>query len=403
MPKVNPDILRWARETAGLTLDEASKKLQISDKKGVTASERLAALEAGEDQPTRPLLVKMAKQYRRPLLVFYLSAPPPKGNRGQDFRTLPDKHPQLSYALVDALIRDVQSRQSIIRAVLEDEDEDFPLPFVGSMKISDGVPAVLKSIKKELDIDIADYRNQPTNNDAFAFLRAKVESIGIFVLLIGNLGSHHTAISLDAFRGFAIADKVAPFIVINDQDSKAAWSFTLIHELAHIWLGQTGISNLNSNKEVEKFCNEVAGQFFLPKEELLQIDINSIDDFDDIKKTVSEFAQTKNISSSMIAYSLLLAGIINHKTWSRLDKAYRELWLDRKEEQRSKARKQKSGPDYYVVRRHRIGANLITLVQRMMSAGAITTVKAGKVLGVKAKNVYKLTSANSPSNSGQSA
>ena len=92
MPKVNPDIIRWARETAGLTLEEASKKLGINQARGVSAVDRLAALESGNDDPTRPLLTRMAKQYRRPLLTFYMSAPPLKGDRGQDFRTLPEDY-----------------------------------------------------------------------------------------------------------------------------------------------------------------------------------------------------------------------------------------------------------------------------------------------------------------------
>src|SRR3546814_16138482 len=63
-----------------------------------------------------------------------------------------------------------------------------------------------------------------------------------YVLLIGNLGSHHSAIDIDAFRGFALADPIAPFVVINDRDAKTAWSFTLLHEVAHLWIGATGVS-----------------------------------------------------------------------------------------------------------------------------------------------------------------
>ena len=86
-------------------------------------------------------------------------------------------------------------------------------------------------------------------------LRAKVESAGVFVLLIGNLGSHHSALGLEAFRGFALADPIAPFIVINDQDAKAAWSFTLLHELAHLWVGATGVSGQFTEGQLERFYN----------------------------------------------------------------------------------------------------------------------------------------------------
>ena len=86
MPAVNPEILVWARKTAGLTLQDAVAKVGISDARGVEAVDRLTALERGEEKPTRPILVKMAQHYRRPLLAFYLNAPPQRDDRGPDFR-----------------------------------------------------------------------------------------------------------------------------------------------------------------------------------------------------------------------------------------------------------------------------------------------------------------------------
>lgn len=145
MPRVNPEILTWARETAGLTPEQAVAKLDIADARGVPALERLATIETGEIAPTRALLVRMAKQYRRPLIAFYLSSPPPKGDRGEDFRTLPIGHSGAADALLDALIRDIRARQRMVRSVLEDEDETDRLPFVGSLSMSDGAAAVVAS------------------------------------------------------------------------------------------------------------------------------------------------------------------------------------------------------------------------------------------------------------------
>jgi transcriptional regulator with XRE-family HTH domain len=105
MPEVNPKILRRARETACLSIEEAAAKLGIDAARGVPGRESLARLEAGETEPTRPLLVKMAKQYRRPLLTFYLPEWPRTGERGEDFRTLPPEHSRRDGALIDALIR----------------------------------------------------------------------------------------------------------------------------------------------------------------------------------------------------------------------------------------------------------------------------------------------------------
>jgi len=394
MPKVNPDILYWARETAGLTLEEASQKLGIREARGVSSVERLAALETGEKEPTRPMLLKMAKRYRRPLLVFYMEEPPRKGNRGQDFRTLPEGYSEMSNVLVDTLIRNVQVRQSIIRAALEDEEEAEPISFVGLMNISDGVNSLVESIKETIDIDFDKFRSQHSPEDAFKYLRLKIDTAGVFVLLMGDLGSYHTAIDLEIFRGFALSDQIAPFIIINDRDSIAAWSFTLLHELVHIWLGQTGVSGTDSEKNIEQFCNKVASELLLPEADLASLNIENIFDFEERKRIISDFANARNISSSMVAYNLYLKGKISKTSWLQLNSAYRRLWQEARAEKRKKSREQKSGPSYYVVRKHRIGENLISLVQRLMIGGTLTTSKAGMVLGVAPKMVQKLFESN---------
>lgn len=397
MPAIKKEILVWARETAGLTLAEAADKLGIREARGVPAINRLAALEAGDPAPTRPMLVKMAKHYRRPLVTFYMSAPPRKGDRGQDFRTLPEGHSSAADVLLDALIRDIRARQSMVRAVLEDEDETETLPFIKSMSMSDGISPVLASIQETLGFDLTEFRSQAYPEDAFALLRANAEAVGVFVLLISNLGSHHTTINLETFRGFALADDIAPFIVINDQDAKAAWSFTLLHELAHIWLGLTGISGANSDAVIERFCNDVAGEILLQSEELEQLHIVSTADFNETVARISEFARDRNLSRSMVAYRLYRAGVIEQTSWRRITNVFREQRIQAQAESRERARTHDGGPSYYVLRRHRVGAALIDLVRRMLTGGAITTSKAGKVLGVKPRNVDALLKSSQPS------
>jgi transcriptional regulator with XRE-family HTH domain len=95
MPTLNPEILRWARTTAGLSLDEAARVIGLKQAYGASGAERLDALEAGNEEPSRALIIRMAKAYRRSLLVFYLEGPPKTGDRGQDFRTLPGVEPPL--------------------------------------------------------------------------------------------------------------------------------------------------------------------------------------------------------------------------------------------------------------------------------------------------------------------
>ena len=390
MPLVSHEILSWARETAGLSLSEAVHKLGIGDARGVSAVDRLAAIEAGEVEPSRPLLLKMAQHYRRPLVTFYMSAPPRKGDRGEDFRNVPDRHTH-SEALVDALVRDIRARQNMVRSVLVDEEEATPLPFIGSMKMGDGVGAVLASLRQIIQIDLSEFRAQASPESAFALLRSRVEAAGVFVLLMGNLGSHHTAIDVEAFRGFALADDVAPFVVLNDQDAKSAWSFTLIHELAHLWLGTTGVSGVFADAQIEKFCNDVAGSFLLPANELPLVGVDLNTDVETAGRRIGEFAEQRHLSRSMVAYSLLRAGSLTDDTWSTLTGRFRAQWRQSRDARRERE-KDGTGPSYYIVRRHRLGSALLHFVSRNMSDGALTPTKASQVLGVKPRNVAPLLS-----------
>lgn len=392
MPKVNPKILRWARETAGFTAEDSIRKLRLAPARGLSEAERLNALESGTEAPTRPMLVKMAKQYRRPLLTFYMSAPPRRGDRGQDFRTLPDGHSPTDDALVEALIRDVRARQSLVREALEDEEEAYRLPFVGSAKMSQGAPAVVLSIRNTIKIGFRDFYARPSPQDAFELLRSSAEKLGVFVLLKGDLGSYHSAIDPETFRGFALADEIAPFVVINDQDSRAAWSFTLLHELAHIWLGQTGVSGGLGEIAIERFCNQVAGEFLLPREELKRFWDSQASGTEAFHAQVRQFSEARNLSSTMVAYALYRTGAIDEEMWRNLRSYFREKWLQG-QQQREQARDQEGGPSFYAVRGHRVGKALLGLVGRLMAGGALTTSKAAKVLGVKATQVQALLGA----------
>jgi transcriptional regulator with XRE-family HTH domain len=278
MPRVNPAILVWARETAGLTHEEAAVGLGIRNTRKARAIEKLEALESGHSTPSRAMLAKIAKVYRRPLLVFYMSEPPRRGARGQDFPTLPAGYTVADDALVDALIRDVRMRQGIVREALEAEEEAEPHRYVGSIPLAAGISSALSCLNTTLGMRGDEFRDAPTIEEAFRRLRERAERAGVYVILQGDLGSRHSAISAETFRGFAFADQVAPFVVINDQDSPSAWAFTLLHELVHICLGETGVSRARSETALETFCNEVASSFLLDDEELAGLRITDATD-----------------------------------------------------------------------------------------------------------------------------
>jgi Zn-dependent peptidase ImmA (M78 family) len=389
MPTLNHTVLSWARTTAGLTLDDAARAIDLKEAYGKSGADRLAEIEAGQEEPSRSLVLRMAKEYRRSLLVLYMAEPPRTGDRGDDFRTVPGAEPPLYNPLLDALIRDIRGRQNILKSGLEDADTERST-FIGSANINVSVEALAQRIARELDFRLDDFRAQPGIGEAFAYLRFKIESRGIFVLLLGNLGSHHTNISVDTFRGYAIADDIAPLILINDQDARSAWSFTALHEVAHLWLGTSGISGWGDGSQIERYCNDVASEILLPEREnrdLARIRASSLDELID---GVSAYARSHRVSRPMIAYRLYRLGVIDERRWNQLSTRFKQEWLASREREAIERRSREGGPSYYVVKRHRLGDALVNFVTRSVGEGLLSYTKAGQVLGVKARNVNPL-------------
>ncbi len=390
MPSVNPEILKWARETAGMTLHAAASKLSLTDTKRASRVDRLAALESGGEEPSSAMLLKMAKAYRRPLVSFYLPIPPEADRSSHDFRTLPERS-TADEPVVSSLLRDVKTRQALVRALLEEEDHK-PLEFVGSARGSKSVAAVLSSIKEWSGISTDEFRRFSNGDDAFAYLRDRFESIGIYVVLLSNLGTHHTDIDVKAFRGIALSDSLAPFVVINNQDAKSAWSFTLLHEVCHLWLGESGISTLSTELASEKFCNEVASSFLLSNEEIAVLPLPTGEVPSELANALWEFSAARNISTTLVAFRLFQIGRISEASWNGLAEYMRAEWRRQKqtEKEARKDRNKDGGPNFYVVRRHKLGKALVDTTYRGVMEGSLSPSKAAKILGVAPRSVYPL-------------
>ncbi|MRU15817.1 ImmA/IrrE family metallo-endopeptidase [Roseovarius sp. A21] len=395
--QVNPAVLIWARETAGFALDEAASKL-FKDGVKATAAENLAAMEEGEKQPTRTQLAKFAKLYKRPLLAFYMAEPPRTGQRGQDFRQTPDDRTKRENAMLDALLRDVKARQEAVRDLLLDDEDFWEHKFVGSMTIDTPVTTVASSLSMALGFEHRDKslrRGEP--DKLFRTLRAAAEDIGIFVLLLSDLGSYHSTIPSSVFRGFAIADEIAPFVVINAKEAKTSRSFTLMHELAHIWLGATGVSGQaytgnpsNQAAKIEQFCNDVAGEFLLPTEyfkaDAVEFDP---DDTDAAEKIIDAISYSWSVSGPMVAYKLYRMGDLTSNAYSTLRNVYHARWQAALSAQKSK-QKDGEGPSRNVVLAHNLGDALLGIVSRSVRTNALTYTKAARLLGSKANSVETL-------------
>ena len=380
MTQVNPRVLAWARQTAGLTRESAAKRIQLGPARGLEPADRLAALETGAAQPTRPMLARMAKGYRRPLIAFYLEEPPRASEVGTDFRTLTGARSAEQDALVRALVRDVIARQGIARSQLEDEDAE-EMRFIGAVTMADGRPRALEALRQVIG---REPRTDAPRRE-FDELRKAVERAGIYVLLQGDLGSHHTALETTAFRGFVLADPLAPFIVINSNDARAAWSFTLLHEVVHLLLGHTGISGADAESATERFCNDVASECLLPSKAIETFEAAALGN-DELAAMLGPLSDEWKVSRSLIAYRLHRSGKIDGRAYRRLVEIFHRQWNERRKQRNAVG----SRPNPYVVKRHRIGNALLKLVERGVGEGTLPTTKAALALGVKPTQVGRI-------------
>jgi Zn-dependent peptidase ImmA (M78 family)/transcriptional regulator with XRE-family HTH domain len=396
---INPAVLVWARETAGLSVEEGAHKIGLTSGTRSTAAEKLAEVETGQRAPSKAQLAKMAAAYHRPLLTLYMAEPPRPADRGEDFRTMKAPVAPQEAANLDALVRDVRTRQSILRDMMEDKDDAEPLHFVGALPISTPIENAASRIKAALGIDDdrAFRKGMRIPQDLFSELRRRTEALRVFVILLGDLGNYHTAISPKVFRGFAVADKLAPMIVINDQDAKAAWSFTLIHELAHIFVGNTGISGLPAISEprtpearTERFCNDVAGEVLLPDQALAQV--RWLPTAEAVMQEAETLCRNWHVSRAMAAYRLWRVQKTDADTYGEVVRIFGEQWQQQRAGEKEKKRNSDSGPDYYIVRRHRLGDGLLRFVGHGLRADAVTHTTAAKILGVRPGAVEPLLS-----------
>ena len=258
---VKPELLRWARERAGVTQEGLAEKFK-----------KLPEWERGEARPTLKQLEKFAGAVHVPFGFLFLSEPPEERLPISDFRTVADKAgTEASPDLIDTLYA-MQRRQEWLREHLVGNDAE-PLPFAASARLADDPDAVGREMRCAIGLDDGWAAEVRSWQDAVNELRRMIEQLGVMAVVNGVVGNNtHRRLRVDEFRGFALADHYAPLVFVNGADAKSAQMFTLAHELAHIWLGEGGLSGFENlipgGTNVEDWCNRAAAEFLVPSRQL---------------------------------------------------------------------------------------------------------------------------------------
>jgi Zn-dependent peptidase ImmA (M78 family) len=286
---VKPAMLRWALERSGLSPEKIQRRFPKFD---------LWSL--GEDNPTFKQLESFAKATYTPFGFFFLPNPPVEKVPIPDFRTVANKrigHP--SPDLLDTVYI-CQQRQEWYRDFMRSMGER-PLEFVGSAKQTNDVEKFAAGMRQALGFDIEERRQMHTWADALRRFIEQADAYGILVMVSGVVGSNNKRkLDPQEFRGFALADDLAPLVFINGSDTKAAQMFTLAHELAHIWLGVTAVSDAEAlqipDNQVERWCNLVAAEFLVP----LTIIKKEYDKHNQLSDEIKRLAKYFKVSSLVI-------------------------------------------------------------------------------------------------------
>lgn len=255
---VSPAVIEWALSRA------------VDPDEVLARNARVADWQSGQAKPTLRQLERFARATRTPLGYLFLSAPPRIQNPIPDFRTRAGDA-QMTPDLVD-VIGACQARQEWYAT----NAGQGILGFVGSVSVGDDPVAVAGAMRSVLGFSVSDRARARTVDDGFRLLRDDAEVSGVMVMVSGVVGNNtRRPLDPNEFRGFALPDPIAPLVFVNGADTRAARSFTLAHELAHIWSGHCGVSDATPRTKVtgerEAWCNSVAAELLVPTDDFRTI------------------------------------------------------------------------------------------------------------------------------------
>lgn len=362
---INPALLTWARERA--RLDEFALAHRFP---------KLAEWESGESQPTLRQLEDFAHAVHVPIGYLFLPQPVKETMPIPDFRTLSGRAvSRPSPNLLDTLYL-CQQRQDWY----QDHARMHALPalrFIGSATTGDNPAAVAEDMRGTLQLSLAERQQVSNWSEALRSFLTKTEDAGVLVMASGIVGSNsHRKLDVEEFRGFALADELAPLVFLNAADSKAAQMFTLGHELAHLWLGESGVSDTEAGRlpeqVIERWCNAVAAELLMPMQATREAHQPGLSLPEEIQRLARQF----KVSTLVALRRLFDAGFINEVI----------LWQNYREElARIRAFNLRGGcgGDFYRTLGTRTGKRFARAVLASTLEGQTLFQDAFRMLGVK--------------------
>lgn len=372
---VNAEMIRWARERASLGVDTFARKVH-------TKPEKVLSWESGEARPTFKQAEKLAHVTKVPFGYLFLSQPPEEHLPFPDLRTRPDAPPPHLDADFMDLVQDVLFKFDWYRDFLIERGA-APLSFVGGFKKTAGAKQIADDIAKRLGVNDRVRRESRNWEDYFRTLCIRAEEVGVWIMRSGVVGSNtQRPLSVDIFRGFAMADPIAPLVFVNGRDAKAAQIFTLAHELAHIWLGESGISDpiagRNALRGTEAKCNQIAAEFLVPENDFLQYwQLKA-----SLDENASQLASAFRVSRFVIALRGLGLGLVDKDDFDAFHVQEQRRW--------AKQREEPTKGNYYRTAPARMGSHFIRAVVNSAMSGEVLLRDAGALLNAKPKTIQEM-------------
>jgi Zn-dependent peptidase ImmA (M78 family) len=340
---------------------------------------KLALWERGEVSPTLKQLEDFARATHTPFGFFFLPQPPVEQIPIPDFRTAGNvRVGRPSPDMLDTIYL-CQQRQEWYRDFARSIGE-APCRFVGAANLNSDIGATAEEMSKALKFKLNERRRLPTWTDALRRFIEQADELGVLVMVSGVVGNNNRRkLDPQEFRGFALADNLAPLVFINGADTKAAQMFTLAHELAHIWLGESALSDVEPmsapSQRVEEWCNAVAAELLVPLAEIRnEYQSNAV-----LGKEINRLARYFKVSTLVIIRRIYDIGGL---TEVQLRQAYDE------ELQRLRAIPKSKGGDFYLTQAVRMGKRFVRALIISTLEGRSSFSEAFRLLGVKKMSTF---------------